>query len=104
MQALEENEARLAKHNAVALGVSVDPSPSKKAWAETLKIAKTRLLSDFWPHGAAAAALGLFHDKEGFSDRAVVILDEEQAVRFVKVYAIPDLPDIEEQIRFIETL
>lgn len=102
MQALEAHVADLEKENAVAFGVSVDPSPSKKAWAESLGIKKTLLLSDFWPHGAVAQALGLFHDKEGFSDRAALILDEEGVIRFAKVYSIPEVPDIEEQIRFLK--
>jgi peroxiredoxin len=102
MQALEVHAGELEQLNAIALGISVDPTPSKKAWAESLEITKTRLLSDFWPHGAAAQALGLFHDKEGFSDRAALILDEEGVIRFAKVYSIPEVPDIEEQIRFLK--
>lgn len=104
MQALEERESTFERLSAVALGLSVDPVPSKKAWAESLGITKTRLLSDFWPHGAVAQALGLFHDKEGFSDRAVVILDEKGVVRFAKVYPVPELPDIDEQIRALEAM
>jgi len=104
MQALEAHAADLEKENAVAFGASVDPSPSKKAWAASLGITKTRLLSDFWPHGAVAASLDLFHDKEGFSDRAVLILDEEGVIRFAKVYPIPELPDIDEQIRFLKDM
>ncbi len=104
MQALEAHAGEFERANAVAFGVSVDPSPSKKAWAESLGIAKTRLLSDFWPHGAVAAALDLFHDKEGFSDRAALLLDEEGVIRFAKVYPIPELPDIDEQIRFLKTM
>jgi peroxiredoxin len=104
MQALEERASAFERLSAVALGLSVDPVPSKKAWAESLGIAKTRLLSDFWPHGAAAQALGLFHDKEGFSDRAVVILDEKGIIRFTKVYPVSELPDIDEQIRALEAM
>lgn len=104
MQALEAHAKDFARLRTIALGVSVDPSPSKKAWAESLGIQETRLLSDFWPHGAAATAFGLFHDKEGFSDRAAVIVDDAGIVRFAKVYPIPELPDIDEQIRFLESL
>ncbi len=102
MQALEAHAVDFEKAHAVAFGVSVDPSPSKKAWAESLGITKTRLLSDFWPHGAAAQALDLFHDKEGFSDRAAVILDEDGVIRFARVYSIPELPDVDEQVRVLE--
>lgn len=104
MQALEAHASEFEKLNAVALGLSVDPAPSKKAWAESLGIAKTRLLSDFWPHGAVAVSFDLFHDKEGFSDRAVLILDETGVIRFAKVYPVPELPDIDEQIRFLRDM
>jgi len=102
MQALEERADEFEKLNAVALGISVDPTPSKKAWAESLRIARTRLLSDFWPHGAVALALDLFHDKEGFSDRAALIFDAKGVIRFARVYPTSELPDIDEQMGFLK--
>jgi peroxiredoxin len=104
MQALEAHTSEFERLNAVALGVSVDPAPSKKAWAASLGITKTRLLSDFWPHGAASQALDLFHDKTGLSDRAAVLLDEEGVVRFAKVYPTSDVPDIDEQLRALSEM
>ena len=99
MQSLENNYQRFTEKNTIALGVSVDSVPSKKAWAERdLHITRTSLLSDFWPHGGVARSLGLFRDKDGFSERANVILDARGTVRFVKVYEISTLPDIEEVI------
>jgi peroxiredoxin len=70
--------------------------PSKKAWAESLGIKNTRLLSDFWPHGKVARAYGLFRKDDGISERANVIIDEKGTVAFIKVYPIGKLPDIEE--------
>ncbi|HEX7576081.1 MAG TPA: redoxin domain-containing protein, partial [Candidatus Methanoperedens sp.] len=54
MKDLEKNLARFEKLNTVALGMSVDTVPSKKAWATELGINNTKLLSDFWPHGEVA--------------------------------------------------
>lgn len=99
MKSLEENSSRLEKLNTVALGISVDPVPSKNAWAKELGIKNTRLLSDFWPHGGVAQSYGIFREKEGFSERANIIIDENQRVTFVKIYPIPQVPDIEEIIR-----
>jgi len=96
MKALEENRSALQEENAVAFGVSVDPSPSKLAWAKELGIRETRLLSDFWPHGAVARLFGIFREEEGFSERAVILLDEERVARFVKVYPLAELPDLDE--------
>lgn len=103
MKALEENRSRLEKLNTVALGISVDTVPSKKAWAKELGIKNTRLLSDFWPHGEVATLYGLFREKDGFSERANIIIDENRQVRFVKVYPISRLPDMEEIIKALES-
>jgi peroxiredoxin len=102
MKALEMHRKAFVKLGAVALGLSVDTVPSKAAWAASLKIKETRLLSDFWPHGKAAKAQGLFRKIEGFSQRANVILDETGRVVFVKVYPISKLPDIEEILAFLK--
>ncbi len=102
MKSLEKNRARFEKLNTVALGMSVDTVPSKKAWAKELGIKNTRLLSDFWPHGEVAQSYGIFREKEGISERANIIVDENGKVRFVKVYPIGQLPDIEEIIKVLE--
>ncbi|MEO0156555.1 MAG: peroxiredoxin, partial [candidate division WOR-3 bacterium] len=69
--------------------------------AKDMGVRETRLLSDFWPHGEYAKKLGIFRDKEGFSERANIIIDNNQNVIWVKVYDIPQLPDIEEIIKFL---
>ncbi len=102
MKALEKNRRAFAKLGVVALGLSVDTVPSKKAWAASLKIKETRLLCDFWPHGKVARALGLFRPVEGSSKRANVILDETGRVVFIKVYPISELPDIDEILSFLK--
>ena len=99
MKALEAYQDQFARLNTVPLGLSVDSVPCKKAWAKSLGIEKTRLLSDFWPHGGVAAAYGLFMERLGISQRANVILDADHRVSFIKVYPIKELPDIEEIIR-----
>ncbi len=102
MKSLEKNHVRFEKLNTVALGVSVDTEPSKKAWAKELGIKNIKLLSDFWPHGEVARSYGIFREKEGVSERANIIVDENGKVVFVKVYPISQLPDIEEIIKALE--
>jgi len=102
MQSLEENKRNFDKTNTIAVGISVDPTPSKKAWAEHLGIKNTQLLSDFWPHGAIAQQYGIFREDDGISKRANIIVDEEQNISFMKIYPISQLPDIQEIIRFLE--
>ena len=73
-----------------------------KERAKELGIKNTRLLSDFWPHGDIARSYGIFREKEGFSERANIIVDVNGKVIFVKVYPISQLPDIEEIIKALE--
>lgn len=102
MKALEENMETFSQLNTVPLGLSVDQQFCKNAWAKELGIKHVRLLADFWPHGGLAKSLDLFREKQGFSERANVIVDEEGKIIFVKVYDIPELPDIKEIIDFLE--
>lgn len=104
MEALEWNVNTFADLGAKAIGISVDPVPSKKAWADSMNVTKTRLLSDFWPHGAVAQLLGLFREGDGISERASVLVDGEGIVRFVKVYPIGEQPDLEELLEQLKTL
>jgi len=101
MQALEDNKQVFASLNTVAFGISVDPVPTKNAWAKKLGVKETKLLSDFWPHGAIAKKYGVFRDTEGFSERANIIINEDQSLLCVKVYDIPQLPDINEIIALL---
>ena len=87
----------------MAIGISVDPSPSKKAWAKDLGIKNTRLLSDFWPHGEVAQLYGIFREDDGISERANIVINEDQKISFVKIYPIAQLPDIHEVLCFLET-
>ncbi len=96
MKSLEAHFADFQKLNTVALGLSVDSVPSKNQWAKQLLIANTMLLSDFWPHGGVAASYGLFREADGYSERANIILDATGKVSWMKVYPIPELPDIDE--------
>jgi peroxiredoxin len=101
MQSLEKSKKVLDKINAIAVGMSIDSVPTKAAWARSLKIKNTRLLADFWPHGAVAKSLGILRD-EGFSERANVIVDEAGKILFAKVYPIRQFPDLEEIIRVLK--
>jgi len=104
MQSLEENRGVLESLNTTPVGLSVDTVPSKKAWADHLGIKAVRLLSDFWPHGQVAGAYGIFREKNGFSERANIIVDENGKIAFVKVYEIRQLPDMREIIGVIKSL
>jgi peroxiredoxin len=101
MQSLERHQNDFKDLNTVAVGLSIDTVPSKKAWADLLGIRQTRLLSDFWPHGDVAKMYGLFREEDGFSERANIIINENQEIEFVRIYELSELPDIKEIITFL---
>jgi peroxiredoxin len=98
MKALEARKPAFDELQIVAAGISVDSFPTKHAWAKSLGIKETRLLCDFWPHGAVAHAMGVFREEDGFSERANILVDEQGRVAFIKVYDIPQVPDLDEVI------
>lgn len=104
MSGYESVRARFDRADAVVLGVSIDPQPSKAAWAQTLGGLSFDLLSDFHPHGEAAQKFGVFRQKEGFSERAIFIVDKQGKVAWSKVYDIPQQPDNEELVKVLEKL
>jgi peroxiredoxin len=104
MQSLEANREAFGSMNTVSVGISVDAVPTKNAWAKELGIKETPLLADFWPHGQVARLYSIFRDREGFSERANIILDERGKVVFIKIYEISQLPDINEIIGALKKL
>jgi len=101
MKSLEKNKLAFDSLNTVAVGVSIDTVPSKKAWAESLGITNTRLLSDFWPHGKVAKAYGIFLKEDGISGRSNIIVDETGIIRLFKNYPLGQLPDVQEILSFL---
>lgn len=104
MRALETHYDKFAALNTVPLGLSVDPSAGKKAWAAVLSIRNVPLLCDFYPHGKVAKDYGIFIEEYGMSQRANVIIDENGTVKWVKVYPMAQLPDIDEVFAVLESL
>ena len=104
MQSLEDNADLFESLDTVPVGINVDSVPTKKAWAASLGITRVMLLSDFWPHGGVAKLYGLFREKDGFSERANVILDEGGNVIFSKVYELEKLPDIQEIVEILKSV
>lgn len=83
--------ARFGKLNAQVLGISVDHVPCLKAWAESLGGISFPLLSDFSPLGAVARKYGVKR-KEGFSERAIFVLDKYGIIRYIDIHDIKDRP------------
>jgi alkyl hydroperoxide reductase subunit AhpC len=74
------------------LGLSCDPVPAIKSWAQSMGGIGYPLLSDFYPHGKASQALGIFNAEGGFPLRSVVLVDPQGVVRAVHSYPAGVLP------------
>lgn len=100
----ETDLGRFTQADTAVLGVSIDPQPSKAAWAKTLGPISYDMLSDFNPHGAVAQQYGVYRPKEGFSERAVFVIDKQGKIAWSKVYDIPQQPDNAEIFAALEKL
>jgi mycoredoxin-dependent peroxiredoxin len=78
------------------LAVSCDPMFTLRAFAERDGLTFP-LLSDFWPHGATAAAYGVFNEERGCADRSTYIVDRDGVLRWSVHNAMPDARDLREQ-------
>lgn len=89
-QELAEFEAR----GTALVGVSVDSMYSHGAWAAVRGISFP-LLSDFHPKGEVARRYGVWRESDGFSERALYVIDADGVIRYAEVSPrVEHLPDI----------
>ena len=84
------------------IAISIDSVFTHKAWADSLGGISYPLLSDFWPHGAVGSKFGVFREKDGFSDRALFLIDKEGIIQYVDVVDAKEIPEIEPVIDLIQ--
>jgi glutaredoxin len=89
--------------HAQVLGISVDSKDCLRAWAESLGGITYPLLSDFWPHGRVAEMYGVLRE-EGYSERAIFVIDKQGIIRYVDVHDIDEQPDNELLFRVLAEL
>jgi len=89
--AYEAEQAKFAALDTQILAISVDNTASQKAWAESLGGIHYPILSDFWPHGAVALKYGVLRS-EGYTERAVILIDRQGIVRYVDVHDFNKAP------------
>jgi peroxiredoxin len=103
MQTYERERARFDRLDAHILAISNDSGAAKKAWADTLGGISYDLVSDYHPHGEVARVYGVLRE-DGQAERALFLIDKAGVIRWTKLHAVPDQPDVEELIREIERL
>jgi len=90
-----------AQRGAQLLGISEDNWPSQHAWAEAMGGLGFPVLSDFWPHGAAASAYGVLRS-DGTAERALFIIDKKGVIRWIHVGDINKRPDLGELMHALD--
>ena len=81
--------------DAEVLGISVDSVWSHKAFADKMGI-QYSLLADFHPKGAVSQKYGTYLADKGITGRAIVIVNKQGKVAWLKNYDIPVVPDVKE--------
>jgi len=73
--------------------MSIDHIPCLKAWCESLGGISYPTLSDFWPHGAVADEKYGVLRAEGYTERAIFIMDRDGIIRYIDIHELKHQPD-----------
>ncbi len=76
---LQENLPAFEHAETDVVLVSCDSAPTRQAWKRALGLTYT-LASDFWPHGEAARAYGVFDEEKGAAVRGTFLIDKSGTV------------------------
>jgi peroxiredoxin len=76
---LQENLESFRNAQTEIVFVSCDPAPARQAWREEIG-AEYTFASDFWTHGAAAKAYGVFNERNGAPYRGTFLIDRDGTV------------------------
>jgi peroxiredoxin len=76
---LQENLESFRNAGTEIVFVSCDPSAARQAWRRELG-AEYTFASDFWSHGAAAKAYGVFNEEIGAPHRGTFLIDRDGTV------------------------
>jgi peroxiredoxin len=82
---LQENQAAFESAETEVVLVSCDAAPARQAWKQALGLTYT-LASDFWPHGEAAKAYGVFDESSGAPVRGTFLIDKDGVVVWTLVH------------------
>ncbi|WP_439676749.1 peroxiredoxin [Embleya sp. MST-111070] len=101
--ALRDGLSAFQNDDVQVLALSCDAPFSQRVFAEAEGYGFP-LLSDFWPHGAAARAYGVFAEDKGCALRASFVIDRGGVIRWSVVNAMPDARDRTEYHRALAAL
>jgi peroxiredoxin len=91
------------QYDAILLGITVDNIPTLFAWTNQMGKLWFPVLSDFWPHGAAAKKYGVLRSN-GVTERALFVIDKKGVIRYIDVHDINKRPPLEDLVNALEKL
>jgi mycoredoxin-dependent peroxiredoxin len=100
LDAVRDDLATFQSDRVQLLAVSCDPVFSLRAFADQDGLTFP-LLSDFWPHGATAAAYGVLDTDRGSAHRSTYIVGTDGVVRWCAHNPAGQPRDLEEQARVL---
>jgi len=94
--------AEFTQRGAVLLGISVDSVYSHGAWAAVCGITFP-LLAEFHPKGAVAQSYRVYRHTDGFSERALYVVDADGVIRYSHISPfLHHVPDIRELLSALD--
>lgn len=93
--ALRDDLAAFQNEDVQLLAISCDPMYAQRAFAEQEGY-KFPVLADFWPHGGAAKAYGVFDDARGCAARGTFIVDKNGTLVWQIVNGLGDARNLVE--------
>ncbi len=86
---LRDDLAAFQNDDVQLIAISCDPMYAQKAFAEKEGY-NFPVLADFWPHGEASKAYGVFNEERGCAVRGTFIIDKSGVLRWQVVNGLGD--------------
>jgi peroxiredoxin len=103
LHALQRELDALQGEDTALLAVSCDSMHAQRIFSDQEGFAFP-LLSDFWPHGNASRAYGVFDEEKGCALRGSFVIDREGVIRWSVVNGLPDARDLHDYVKALEAV
>jgi mycoredoxin-dependent peroxiredoxin len=103
LRAVQDELAAFQNEDTQVLAVSCDSMHALRAFADGESL-DFPLLSDFWPHGTASRAYGVFAEDKGCALRGTFVIDRHGTVRWTIVNGLPEARDLHDYAKALRAL
>ena len=95
--------AEFQKHDAVLVGISVDGIFCHQAYSKSRKL-EFELAADFEPKGKVARQYGVYREGEGYTERALFVIDPQGVITWSYLSPIGENPGADGILAALEEL